>query len=76
MANEFNRFLELLPRNVTTVVSITAINAAAGTSTATTLGGVTVTVQGTSVAVGRRAYVTNNVIDREAPNFNIVTVRV
>lgn len=73
--NIFNRLQNLFPPNIRTVVTITAINSD-GTSTATTLGGTSVIVQGTSVAVGQRAFVVNGEITRQAPNHTIQQVTV
>ncbi len=70
MANVFNRFQQLLPQAVTTVVTITALNGD-GTSDATTLGGVAVIVNGESVAVGQKAYIQNDSIVRQAPDLTI-----
>ncbi len=70
MANVFNRFQQLLPQAVTTVVTITALNGD-GTSDATTLGGVAVIINGESVAVGQKAYIQNDSIVRQAPDLPI-----
>ena len=67
--------MELLPPNITTVVTITQINGD-GTSDGTTLSNVSVIVQGENVPVGQRAYVQNNRIIGNAPNLTITTVAI
>ena len=70
MANILRKFIDLLPeqdqRNIGTVASI---NLTAGTSTLTTLSGGAVTVLGTSVAVGQKAFFKGGRIEGSAPNL-------
>lgn len=47
-----------------------------GTSTARTLAGVTIVVQGEQVSAGNKAYVQDGVIQRQAPNVSITEVNV
>lgn len=76
MINAFSRFQALLPRSTTSVVTITSINTAAGTSNATTLAGQTITIIGTSVAVGQRAFIQNGEIIRPAPMLSITELSI
>lgn len=77
MANILRKFIDLLPesdqRNIGTVASI---NATAGTSTLTTLSGGAVTVIGTSVEVGKKAYFKGGVIEGEAPSLPVYEIEV
>ena len=68
--NAFNRFKSLVGETTTSVVTITQLNGD-GTCQATTLAGVQVLIRGESVAVGKRAYVRNAEIIREAPILTI-----
>lgn len=71
--NAFTQFQALIPKSITVVVTIDAINAD-GTSTATTLAGTTVRVTGDSVAVGSKAFVKDGAIVRKAPDHTITEV--
>lgn len=77
MANILRKFIDLLPekdqRNIGTVSSI---NSTAGTSTLTTLSGGSVTVIGTNVEVGKKAYFKGGVIEGEAPNLPVYEIEV
>jgi len=68
MANLFRKFIALLPetdrRGLGTVVTVSDT-----TTTLTTLGGGSITVQGTGVAVGSMAYYKGGVLVGEAPNL-------
>lgn len=70
MANILRKFIELIPeqdqRNIGTVSSV---NTSAGTTNLTTLSGGAVTVLGTSVEVGKKAYFKGGRIEGEAPNL-------
>lgn len=55
------------------MVTITSKNGD-GTSNATTLAGTAVIVVGESVDVGRKAYVKNGEITRQAPSLTITTM--
>lgn len=73
--NVFNRFQALTPKTTVSVVEITVINGD-GTSTATTLAGVTITVLGTSVTVGNKAFVRGGEILRQAPNLTVTELAI
>lgn len=75
MINLFNKFQNLTPRPITTVVTITAINGD-GTSNATTLGGVSVVIGGDTVPVNKKAYVRNGEIIRAAPSLAITEMSI
>jgi len=70
MANLFKRFLDLLPetdrRGIGTVQSV---NPSAGTTSLATLGGGSITVLGTGVAVGAKAFYKGGALEGEAPNL-------
>lgn len=70
MSNLFTNFQNLIPSSSTTVVTIQSINSD-GTSTGATLGGVVITINGDSVAVGKKAFVRAGEIVREAPDLTI-----
>lgn len=73
MNNLYNKFQSLTPTSITTVVTITSKNGD-GTSTATTLAGTAVIVVGESVDVGKKAYVKNGEITRQAPSLTITVM--
>ena len=77
MANILRKFMDLLPetdqRNIGTVASI---NLTAGTSTITTLGGGAVTVLGTSVSVGQKAYFKGGRLEGAAPDLQSYEIEV
>lgn len=70
MSNLFTNFQNLTVTHSTTVVTILAVGND-GTSTATTLGGTTITVNGANVTAGKKAFVRGGEIIREAPDLNI-----
>lgn len=67
MSNSYNRFKSLVGGQSTDVVTIVSVGS--DTSEATTLAGDTVTVIGTSVTAGQKAFVRNGEIIRQAPNL-------
>jgi hypothetical protein len=73
--NVFNRFQALTPKLTTSVVEITVVNSD-GTSNATTLAGVTITVIGTSLSVGDKAFVRGGEILRQAPDLTITELAI
>lgn len=73
MNNPYSQFQALIPKSITTVVTITAVNAD-GTSTADTLAGTSVRVNGDSLSVGDKAYVKDGAIVRKAPDLTITNV--
>lgn len=75
MINLFNQFKSLNQSAITTIVTIDQVNGD-GTSTATTLNGVTVVVGGDSVAVGGKAYVRSGEITRAAPSVPFTDVAI
>lgn len=68
MPNPYTQFRQLLPSERTSIVDITAHNGD-GTSTATTLSGSTIVVQGDTVAVGAKAFVREGRVLGEAPSL-------
>lgn len=70
MSNLFTQFQNLSSSPAMTVVTIQSVNND-GTSTAETLSGITITINGDSVAAGKKAFVRNGEIIREAPNLTI-----
>jgi len=74
MTNTFNQFQNLLGKQSTEVVTITSVGS--DTSQATTLSGQTVTVIGTSVSAGQKAFVRGGEIIRQAPNLTPVEVTI
>ena len=75
MINAFNRFQALTPTASLTVVTIVSNNGD-GTSTATTLAGVTVTVIGESVTPTNKAFARNGEIVRQAPNLTVTELAI
>lgn len=75
MNNVYNKFQSLTPKTITTVVTITAKNGD-GTSNATTLAGTAVLVVGESVDVGKKAYIKNGEITRQAPDLVITNMAI
>lgn len=75
MNNLYNKFQSLTPKSITTVVTINAKNGD-GTSNATTLAGTAVFVVGESVDVGKKAYVKNGEITRQAPDLTITEMAI
>tara|TARA_B110000240_G_C13490873_1_gene449537 strand:- start:2178 stop:2405 length:228 start_codon:yes stop_codon:yes gene_type:complete len=75
MINAFNRFQALTPNATLTVVTIVTNNSD-GTSTATTLAGVTVTVIGESVTPNNKAFTRNGEIVRQAPNLTVTELAI
>lgn len=73
MNNLFNQFKSLVGTSRTEIVNITANNGN-GTSNATTLGGVSLIVNGESVGAGNRAIIENGNITGSAPNGAITEV--
>lgn len=71
--NVYNKLIGLFPTDTLSIVTITAHNGD-GTSSATTSGGVTVTIIGESIAIGNNAFVRDGEIVRQAPNVTIVTL--
>ena len=67
--NPWKRFIGLLPGGERTVGTVANINASAGTSTLTLRNGVAVVVQGTSVGVGQKAFVSDGQITGQAPSL-------
>jgi len=75
MINVYNRFQALIPTSTRSVVTITSLNGD-GTSDATTLDGLTVTVIGEQVSVGQKAFVQNGEIQRQAPNLTVTELAI
>ncbi|AWY02820.1 hypothetical protein [Alteromonas phage JH01] len=75
MINAYNRFQALIPKSSRSVVEITANNGN-GTSTAVTLGGTTITVNGEQVAAGNRAFVQNGEVLRQAPSLTVTEMTI
>lgn len=73
MNNIFTQFQAMIPKSITVVVTITAVNGD-GTSDGTTLSGVAIKVVGDSVPVGQKAFVKDGAIIRQAPNLSISNV--
>ena len=67
--NPWKRFIGLLPGGARTVGTIASINISAGTTTLTLRNGVAVVVQGTSVGVGQKAFVSDGQITGQAPSL-------
>tara|TARA_B100000902_G_scaffold399928_1_gene473707 strand:- start:4448 stop:4675 length:228 start_codon:yes stop_codon:yes gene_type:complete len=75
MINAYNRFQTLIPKSTRSVVTITSNNGD-GTSTATTLGGTTITVNGEQVTAGNKAFVQNGEVVRQAPSLSITELTI
>jgi hypothetical protein len=75
MINAYNRFQALIPKSTRSVVTITSNNGD-GTSTATTLGGTTITVNGEQVAAGNKAFVQNGEVVRQAPSLSVTELAI
>jgi len=73
--NAFNRFQNIVGKNVLDVVTITANNGD-GTSQATTMGGTAITVKGESVTATNNAFILNGEIQRAAPNLTVVQLSI
>tara|TARA_R110000751_G_scaffold276691_1_gene377842 strand:+ start:6091 stop:6327 length:237 start_codon:yes stop_codon:yes gene_type:complete len=67
--NPWKRFIGLLPGGTRTVGTVSSINTSAGTTTLTLRNGVAVVVQGTSVGVGQKAFITDGSITGQAPSL-------
>ena len=67
--NPWKRFIGLLPGGSRTVGTVANVNNAAGTSTVILRNGVQVVVQGTSVGVGHKAFITDGSITGQAPSL-------
>ena len=65
--NPWKRFIGLLPGGIRTVGEVVSIDTAAGISRVELRTGTQVTVRGTDVAVGQRAYIADGVITGGAP---------
>lgn len=70
MSNLFTQFQNLSSSPAMTVVTILSVNSD-GTSSAETLGGITITVNGDNVVAGKKAFVRGGEIVREAPDLTI-----
>lgn len=75
MSNAFSQFQNLIGKTSLEVVTITLDNGN-GTSQATTLSGVLITVKGDSIAVGSKAFIQGNEIVRQAPDLTITEVSI
>ena len=75
MTNIFTKFQGLIPNDQMDVVEIITDNGD-GSMQATTLSGDTVTIKGPSLAVGKKAFIRNGEVIREAPNHSIVELTV
>lgn len=73
MSNPWVKFGALIAPGAKAVVTVTAVNSN-GTSTVTLRTGETITVQGTSVAVGDKAVIQNGRIIGQAPALAAVAV--
>lgn len=73
--NAFSQFQSLIPKSVVTIVDILTNNGN-GTSTARTLSGINIVVQGENVESGNRAYVQDGIVLRQAPSFTITEVTI
>jgi len=67
--NPWKRFIGLLPGGARSVGTVASINTSAGTTTLTLRNGVAVVVQGTSVGVGQKAFVSEGQITGQAPSL-------
>lgn len=76
MSNLYRALMELLPDAPLQVATVTAINAAQGTSTVTWPGGSVQTVRGTGVAVASKAFIRDGVIEGEAPDLTLEVIEV
>jgi hypothetical protein len=75
MTNLFNKFQALVGSSMTELVNITANNAN-GTSSATTLSGVSIVVRGESVSPGNRAIVQNGSVMGPGPSGAITEIQI
>lgn len=73
MSNTFNQFQKLVGTSSIDVVTIVSNNGD-GTSNATTLSGVSISVKGESVTSGNKAFIRANEILRQAPSYAITEV--
>lgn len=69
IVNPWKRFIGLLPGGTRLIGSVTAVHAAQGTSTLSLRNGSTVTVRGTSVPIGTKAFVVDGQITGPAPSL-------
>lgn len=67
--NPWKRFIGLLPGGSRTVGTVASVSSTTGTSTVTLRNGVNVVVQGTSVGVGQKAFITDGSITGQAPSL-------
>jgi hypothetical protein len=73
--NLWARFKRLLPDNPLIIVTVNSLNSD-GTSTVVTFGGGVMRVLGTSVEVGKKAYIRAGAIVSEAPNLQHYEIEV
>ena len=74
--NPWKRFIGLLPGGVRTVAIVRHVDPAAGISQVELRNGARVTVRGTDVALGSRAYIADGVITGVAPELPYYDVEV
>lgn len=67
--NPWKRFMGLLPGGVRTVATVRSIDTTTGISQVELRTGTRVTVRGTDVGVGSRAYIADGVITGAAPEL-------
>jgi hypothetical protein len=75
MTNLFNKFQALVGSSITELVNITANNGN-GTSSATTLSGVSIVVRGESVNAGNRAIVQSGSVMGPGPSGAITELQI
>ena len=76
MSNIWAQLKTLLPDQPLLIGTVEAIDEEAGSSTLTLLGGGTLYVRGTSVAVGQKAFVRAGAIDGVAPDLQEVLIEI
>lgn len=74
--NIWSQFKTLFPEPVLRIGTVTDINETTGSSTVSLLGGGTLYVRGTDVAVGKKAFVRSGVIEGPAPDLEEVLIEV
>ena len=67
--NIWKRFVGLIPDGIRTVATVRSVNTLGGTSTVELRTGTYMTVRGTDVEVGSKAYIADGVITGAAPNL-------
>lgn len=67
--NPWKRFVGLLPGGIRTVATVVSVNTTTGMSEVELRTGARVTVRGTAVAAGSKAYIADGVITGPAPGL-------